>query len=42
MKTIGKLIKSEDSFLKNGFYLKNFQEIDKLGFGAFGSVLRLQ
>jgi hypothetical protein len=42
MKTFGKLIEFKDSFLKNGFYSKNFQEIDKLGFGSFGSVFKVK
>jgi len=42
MKAFGKLIEFEDSFLKNGFYSKNFQEIRKLGFGSFGSVFKVK
>jgi hypothetical protein len=42
IKTFEKLIEFKDSFLKNGFYSKNFQEIDKLGFESFGSVFKVK
>jgi serine/threonine protein kinase len=42
MKIFGKLIEFEDSFLKNGFYSKNFKEIQKLGSGSFGSVSKVK
>jgi hypothetical protein len=38
MKTFEKLIEFEDSFVRNGFYSKHFEEIKKLGSGSFGSV----
>jgi hypothetical protein len=42
IKIFGKLIEFEDSFVKNGFYSKNFEEIKKLGFGSFGSVFKVK
>jgi hypothetical protein len=42
MKTFEKLIEFEDSFFKNGFYSKHFEEIKKLGFGSFGSVFEVK
>jgi len=42
MKTFGKLIEFEDSFLKNGFYSKYFKEIKELGSGSFGSVFEVK
>jgi hypothetical protein len=42
MKTFGKLIEFEDSFVKNGFYSKHFEEIQKLGFGSFESVFEVK
>jgi serine/threonine protein kinase len=42
IKTFEKLIEFKDSFVRNGFYSKNFQEIDKLGFGSFGSVFKVK
>jgi hypothetical protein len=42
IKTFDKLIEFEDSFVKNGFYSKNFKEIEKLGFGSFGSVFKVK
>jgi hypothetical protein len=42
MKTFDKLIEFKDSFVKNGFYLNKFQEIEKLGFGSFGSVFKVK
>jgi serine/threonine protein kinase len=40
IKTFEKLVEFKDSFVKNGFYSKNFEEIKVLGFGAFGTVFR--
>jgi alpha-tubulin suppressor-like RCC1 family protein len=43
MKTFDKLIEFEDSFVKNGFYSKHFQEIKpSLGSGSFGSVSKVK
>jgi len=42
IKTFGKLIQFKDSFVKNGFYSKNFEEIEKLVFGSFGSVFKVK
>jgi alpha-tubulin suppressor-like RCC1 family protein len=42
IKTFGKLIEFKDSFVKNGFYSKHFEEIQKLGFGSFGSVFKVK
>jgi alpha-tubulin suppressor-like RCC1 family protein len=42
MKTFDKLIEFEDSFVKNGYYSKNFEETKKLGFGSFGSVFKVK
>jgi hypothetical protein len=42
IKTFDKLIEFKDSFVKNGFYLKNFEEIKKLGFGSFGNVFKVK
>jgi hypothetical protein len=42
MKTFDKLIEFEDSFVKNGFYSKHFQEIKLLGSGSFGSVFKAE
>jgi hypothetical protein len=42
IKTFEKLIEFKDSFVKNGFYSKNFEEIEKLGFGSFGSVFKVK
>jgi hypothetical protein len=43
MKTFGKLIEFEDSFLKNGFFSKTFEEIKPpLGKGSFGSVFKVK
>jgi hypothetical protein len=42
VKTFDKLIEFEDSFLKNGFYSKHFQEINQLGRGSFGSVVKVE
>jgi hypothetical protein len=41
IKTFGKLIEFEDTFVKNGFYSKHFEEIKELGSGAFGSVFKV-
>jgi hypothetical protein len=38
MKTFDKLVEFEDSFVKNGFYSKHFQEIKYLGRGSYGNV----
>jgi tRNA A-37 threonylcarbamoyl transferase component Bud32 len=42
IKTFEKLIEFKDSFVKNGFYSKNFEEIEKLKFGSFGSVFKVK
>jgi hypothetical protein len=42
MKTFGKLIEFKDLFVKNGFYAKNFEEIQKLGSGPFGRVFKVE
>ncbi len=43
IKIFGKLIEFEDSFVKNGFYSKNFEEIKPpLGSGSFGSVFKVK
>lgn len=34
------LIEFEDSFVRNGFYSKYYEEIEKLGFGSFGTVFK--
>ncbi len=42
IKALDKLIKFKDSFVKTGFYSKNFEEIKKLGFGSFGIVFKVK
>ncbi len=42
IKRFEKLIKFKDSFVKNGFYSKHFEEIKKLGLGSFGSVFKVK
>ncbi len=42
IKIFDKLIEFEDSFIKNGFYSKNFEEIKELGSGSFGSVFEMK
>jgi hypothetical protein len=42
MKTFDKLIEFKDSFVKNGFYSKNFQEINELWSRSFGSVFKVK
>jgi serine/threonine protein kinase len=42
IKTFGKLIEFKDSFVKNGFYSKKFQEIKELGCGSFGTVFKVK
>jgi serine/threonine protein kinase len=42
IKTFERLIEFKDSFVKNGFYSKNFEQIKKLGFGSFGSVFKVK
>jgi serine/threonine protein kinase len=42
MKTFDNLVEFEDSFVKNGFYSKHFEEIEKFGFGSFGSVFEVK
>jgi hypothetical protein len=42
IKKFDKLIEFKDSFVKNGFYSKNFEEVKKLGFGSFGSVFKVK
>jgi serine/threonine protein kinase len=42
MKTFDKLVEFKHSFVKNGFYSKHFQEINKLGSGSFGSVFKVE
>jgi hypothetical protein len=42
MNTFGRLIEFEDSFVKNGFYSKHFEEIKELGFGSFESVFKVK
>jgi hypothetical protein len=42
IKTFEKLIEFKDSFVKTGFYSKNFKEIKELGFGSFGSVFKVK
>jgi hypothetical protein len=39
-KSIENLIEFEDSFIRNSYYLKNFEEIIKLGSGAYGNVFK--
>jgi hypothetical protein len=41
-KTFEKLIKFEDSFVKNGFYSENFKEIKELSSGSFLSVFKVK
>jgi hypothetical protein len=41
-KKFEKLIEFKDSFVKNGFYSKNFEEIKELGFGSFGTVFKVK
>jgi hypothetical protein len=41
-KTFDKLIEFKDSFVRNGFYSKNFKEIKELGSGSFGSVFKVK
>ncbi len=42
IKSFDKLIEFKDSFVKNYFYSKTFEEIKKLGFGSFGSVFKVK
>jgi hypothetical protein len=42
IKTFEKLIEFKDSFVKNGFYSKNFENIKELGSGSFGSVSKVK
>jgi alpha-tubulin suppressor-like RCC1 family protein len=42
IKTFGNLIEFKDSFVKNGFYSKNFEQLNELGFGSFGSVFKVK
>jgi hypothetical protein len=42
IKTFEKLVEFKDSFVKNDFYSKHFQEMTKLGFGSFGSVFKVK
>jgi serine/threonine protein kinase len=42
MKTFDKLVEFKDSFVKNGFYSKHFQEIKLLGRGSFGRVFKVK
>jgi hypothetical protein len=42
IKTFEKLVEFKDSYVRNGFYSKNFEEIEKLGFGSFGSVFKVK
>jgi hypothetical protein len=42
IKTFGKLIEFEDSFVRNRFYSKNFEEIKELGSGSFGVVFKVK
>jgi alpha-tubulin suppressor-like RCC1 family protein len=42
VKTFEKLIEFKDSFVKNGFYSKKFEQIKELGFGSFGSVFKVK
>jgi hypothetical protein len=39
-KKIGRLIEFEDSFVRNSYYNKRFEEIKELGFGSFGTVFK--
>jgi hypothetical protein len=41
-KTFEKLIEFKDSYIRNSFYTKNFEEIKKLGSGSFGSVFKVK
>jgi hypothetical protein len=41
-KTFEKLTEFKDSFVRNGFYSKNFEEIEKLGSGSFGTVSKVK
>jgi serine/threonine protein kinase len=40
--TFEKLIEFKDSFVKNGFYSENFEEIKELGSGSFGRVFKVK
>jgi hypothetical protein len=42
IKTFEKLIKFEYSLVRRGFYSKNFEEIEDLGSGSFGSVIKVK
>jgi hypothetical protein len=42
IKTFEKLIEFKDSFVKNGFYSKNFEEIYELGRGSFAIVFKVK
>jgi hypothetical protein len=42
IKTFGKLIEFKESFVKNGFYLRNFEQIKLLGSGSFGTVFEVE
>jgi hypothetical protein len=42
IKIFNKIIEFKDSFFRNGFYSKNFDELKKLGFGSFGKVFKVK
>jgi hypothetical protein len=42
IKTFKKLIEFKDSFVRNGFYSKNFEVIEKFGSGSFGGLFKVK
>ncbi len=41
-KSIEKLIEFEDSFVRNGYFMKMFDCVSNLGFGSFGNVFKVK
>jgi hypothetical protein len=34
------IIEFEDCFVRNGYYMKNFEQVSELGYGSFGTVVK--